>query len=55
MGVRALLALQDGTVAIGVLEDSDLHVGEMTVDVEYSTVNYKDGLALGGEIRWRIG
>jgi len=30
------------------LDDSDLPVGDVVVDVEYSTLNYKDGLALTG-------
>lgn len=30
------------------LTDADLMEGDVTVDVEYSTVNYKDGLALTG-------
>jgi acrylyl-CoA reductase (NADPH) len=30
------------------LEDSDLMAGDVTVRVEYSTLNYKDGLALTG-------
>lgn len=30
------------------LEDGDLPTGEVTVAVEYSTVNYKDGLCLSG-------
>jgi acrylyl-CoA reductase (NADPH) len=30
------------------LSDSDLMEGDVTVDVEYSTLNYKDGLALTG-------
>ncbi|MGY6499688.1 MAG: acrylyl-CoA reductase (NADPH) [Acidimicrobiales bacterium] len=29
-------------------EDADLPAGEVTIDVEYSTVNYKDGLAYRG-------
>ncbi|SHO57535.1 acrylyl-CoA reductase (NADPH) [Vibrio quintilis] len=30
------------------LQDSDLPAGEVTIDVEYSTLNYKDGLAITG-------
>jgi len=30
------------------LDDSDLMEGDVTVDVEYTTLNYKDGLALTG-------
>jgi acrylyl-CoA reductase (NADPH) len=32
-----------------VLDDADLMDGDVTVSVEYSTVNYKDGLALTGK------
>jgi acrylyl-CoA reductase (NADPH) len=35
---------------IGTLEDSDLPAGNVTVRVEYSTVNFKDGLAITGAI-----
>jgi acrylyl-CoA reductase (NADPH) len=31
------------------LEDQDLMEGEVTVAVEYSTVNYKDALAVSGK------
>lgn len=30
------------------LDDADLQSGDVTIDVEYSTVNYKDGLAYAG-------
>ncbi len=33
---------------LATLEDSDLMEGDVTIDVEYSTINYKDGLALSG-------
>jgi acrylyl-CoA reductase (NADPH) len=33
---------------IAVLDDEDLDPGDVTVAVEYSTVNYKDGLAISG-------
>ena len=35
-------------VAIAELSDTDLSEGDVTVDVLYSTVNYKDGLAVQG-------
>ena len=40
---------EDGTTSAGVksLEIEDLPEGEVTVAVEYSTVNYKDGLCIG--------
>ena len=42
---------EDGTVTqtIRPLEVSDLPEGEVVVDVEYSTLNYKDGLCLTGK------
>jgi acrylyl-CoA reductase (NADPH) len=40
---------EDGTTSAGIqtLDDSRLPAGDVTVAVEYSTVNYKDGLCLG--------
>ena len=47
---RALLLEQDAddvvTARIAQLDDTDLPDGDVLVDVEYSTVNYKDGLAI---------
>ena len=37
------------TVELARLTDNDLMEGDVTVDVEYSTVNYKDALALTGK------
>src|SRR5690606_27757691 len=37
------------TVELVELTDDDLMDGDVTVDVEYSTVNYKDGLAITGK------
>jgi acrylyl-CoA reductase (NADPH) len=37
------------TVELAELSESDLMEGDVTVDVEYSTVNYKDALALTGK------
>jgi acrylyl-CoA reductase (NADPH) len=37
------------TVEFADLTDADLMAGDVTVDVEYSTVNYKDALALTGK------
>lgn len=36
------------SVAIKQLDDSQLPEGDVTVDVEYSTINFKDGLAITG-------
>ncbi len=51
MGFRALLVekAEDGSTSASVqaLDDSRLPAGEVTVAVEYSTVNYKDGLCIG--------
>ena len=49
---RALLATEEGerqNVGITDLTDADLMDGEVTVAVEHSTVNYKDGLAITGK------
>src|SRR5262245_31478169 len=49
---RALLARKEGDqqiVTMTELSDADLMEGDVTVAVEHSTVNYKDGLALTGE------
>jgi NADPH:quinone reductase-like Zn-dependent oxidoreductase len=37
------------TVELASLSEADLMEGDVTVDVEYSTVNYKDALALTGK------
>ena len=49
MSFRAIRASRSDagvTTALVMLEDSDLDVGDVTVRVDYSTVNYKDGLAI---------
>src|SRR6476659_2311303 len=49
---RALLVSKDGnrqSVAVTELTDADLMEGNVTVAVEHSTVNYKDGLAITGK------
>jgi acrylyl-CoA reductase (NADPH) len=51
---RALVARQQGkgqVVALEQLTDADLPEADVTVDVEYSSFNYKDGLALTGQGR----
>ena len=54
---HALVARQDGdgiTTAVETLAESDLPPGEVTIRVEYSSVNFKDALALtpkGGVVR----
>ena len=50
---RALLATKDGdrqSVAVTELTEADLMDGDVTVAVEHSTVNYKDGLAITGKL-----
>ena len=51
MAFRALLVEKDGdapaTTSVQMLDESRLPAGDVTVDVEYSTVNYKDGLCIG--------
>lgn len=49
MSYRAIRANQTDagiTTELVTLDDSDLDVGEVTVRVDYSTINYKDGLAI---------
>ncbi len=54
---QALLARQDGdqiTASIETLDASELPPGDVTIRVAYSSVNYKDALALtprGGVVR----
>jgi putative YhdH/YhfP family quinone oxidoreductase len=54
---QALVARQDGdriTAAVETLQESDLPPGEVTIRVAYSSVNFKDALALtpkGGVVR----
>ena len=51
MAFRALLLERDGdgpaTASVQTLDEARLPEGEVTVAVDYSTVNYKDGLCLG--------
>ncbi|MBE9376582.1 oxidoreductase [Saccharopolyspora sp. HNM0983] len=46
---RALVASGDGPARFEQLTDADLPPGEVTVDVRYSSLNYKDGLAVTGK------
>ena len=49
MAFRALLVEKDGDAApiasVQMLDESRLPAGDVTIDVEYSTVNYKIGRA----------
>ena len=51
MGFRAIVVDRDAEgrthAAVRELELDDLPEGEVTVAVDYSTLNYKDGLCLG--------
>ncbi|MBB4050963.1 acrylyl-CoA reductase (NADPH) [Devosia subaequoris] len=53
MSFRALLTekAEDGTVssAVQILEDARLPEGDVTVDIEWAGLNYKDGLCLTGQ------
>ena len=52
MSLKALVVRRDGDMirrAVEELDDDALPEGEVTVDVEYSTINYKDGLCLTGQ------
>jgi acrylyl-CoA reductase (NADPH) len=52
MSFRALVARDANQVAFETLHDSDLpQDGEVTVDVAFSSLNYKDGLAVTGKGR----
>ena len=42
------------TVALSDFDENDLMDGDVTVCVEYSTVNYKDGLAITGKDESRV-
>ena len=37
------------TVTVASLDEAELPDGDVSVDVEYSTLNYKDGLAITGK------
>jgi acrylyl-CoA reductase (NADPH) len=48
---KALLAIKEGekiSTNLVELEEEDLMPGDVTIAVDYSTVNYKDGVALTG-------
>lgn len=44
--IRASQSVSGVTTELVMLEDSDLDAGDVTVRVDYSTINYKDGLAI---------
>jgi acrylyl-CoA reductase (NADPH) len=47
--IRIDKAEQGQTVALGDFDESELMDGDVTVNVQWSTVNYKDGLAVTGK------
>lgn len=52
MTISALVVRKDGDTvsqAIETIDESQLPEGDVTVDIEYSTINYKDGLCLTGQ------
>ncbi|MGH8920995.1 MAG: MDR family oxidoreductase [Actinomycetes bacterium] len=49
MTFTAVVAEADGPAQIRQLSDDDLPEGDVTVDVRYSSLNYKDGLAVMGK------
>ncbi|TCQ08729.1 acrylyl-CoA reductase (NADPH) [Rhizobium sp. PP-F2F-G36] len=53
MTFKALLTTKDGDVfstRVVDFTEADLMDGDVTVDVDYSTVNYKDGMAITGRV-----
>jgi acrylyl-CoA reductase (NADPH) len=49
MTYRALVATGEGAATFQDLDDADLPEGDVTVDVAYSSLNYKDGMAVAGK------
>ena len=47
----AISASDPGPAILGQLSDQDLPEGDVTVDVAWSSLNYKDGLAVTGKGR----
>ena len=51
--MKALVVRKEGdekpVASVEQITAADLPAGEVTVDVEYSTVNYKDGLCIGAQ------
>jgi acrylyl-CoA reductase (NADPH) len=51
MSVRAVVSAGMGPASLVELDDDDLPEGDVTVEVAYSSLNYKDGLAVTGTAR----
>ena len=47
-----VIAEKDAQATLAVFGEANLMDGDVTVRVEYSTVNYKSGLAVTGKGRW---
>ena len=45
----AIVATEDSPAGLRQLSDDNLPEGDVTVDVSFSSLNYKDGLAVTGE------
>jgi acrylyl-CoA reductase (NADPH) len=49
--IRAVVTTGEGPATVQELSEEDLPAGDVTVDVAYSSLNYKDGLAVTGRGR----
>ena len=49
-GFRAIVLQEAGKPELTRMTDADLMAGDVTVAVDYSTINFKDGLALTGKL-----
>jgi acrylyl-CoA reductase (NADPH) len=49
--IRAVVTTGDGPATVQELSEEDLPAGDVTVDVAYSSLNYKDGLAVTGRAK----
>jgi acrylyl-CoA reductase (NADPH) len=49
--IRAVVTTGEGPATVQELSEEDLPAGDVTVDVAYSSLNYKDGLAVTGRAK----
>ncbi|TXT29692.1 MAG: quinone oxidoreductase YhdH/YhfP family [Rhodocyclaceae bacterium] len=47
---KAIQVINEGNAKLALVDERDLPEGDVTVAVEYSTINYKDGLLITGRI-----
>ncbi|WP_150429941.1 MDR family oxidoreductase [Dechloromonas sp. CZR5] len=47
---KAIQVLSEGNAKLALVDESELPEGDVTVAIEYSTINYKDGLLITGRI-----